>query len=204
MAETERVGWVGDESFECVAARQESVEPASFGADPDIAGGVLEQRPDPAGRQRGRVLWVVTEHGEVVAVVPVQPILGAEPQEPLTVLKHRVHRFLGQPVFDGQMPETDVGGRLTVRGDSGPEHQDQGDDPGHPVQPRRPGPAGHRVHWGVSLLSPVGRSAGSVSIDGLSPPVSCFAQGPVAGPPDPVFTPVAIRCRLLTLAMRSA
>ncbi len=73
------------EVFERRGLRIESIEGVRA-ADPDRPGVVLEQREDVYARKAPRVLVVIGEDFEVVAVVTIQAVLGAEPDESQVVL----------------------------------------------------------------------------------------------------------------------
>src|SRR5688500_9919962 len=64
----------------------EPVETTTARADPQLTAAVLEQCRDLAVGDRRRVERVVAEDGELIAVIPIQPVLGAEPHEPTPVL----------------------------------------------------------------------------------------------------------------------
>jgi hypothetical protein len=77
-------------------------------SDPERAIAILEKGVNDYPTEAVGVPWIVNENFEVVAVVPVQSILGAKPHKALIVL-HNVGSFcLRQPVGCGEACESDV------------------------------------------------------------------------------------------------
>ena len=64
-------------------------------AQPENPLRVFQDGIDDVGPEAGRVCWIVSIYGERIAIVLVEPVLGADPQEPLAVLQDRVHAALG-------------------------------------------------------------------------------------------------------------
>ena len=95
-----------------VPARQ----PAALGADPDISRGVFGQGENRIVGQRGRIVAVAIVGQETVAVVAVQAVLGAHPDEAGAILQDAEHRALREPLFDGQAIESH-GRRLSSEAD---------------------------------------------------------------------------------------
>ena len=77
-------------------------------ADPERAIAILEEGANEHAAEAVRISWIVNEHFEVVAVVPVQPILRAKPHEALIVLHNLSNLCLRQPVGCGEACEPDV------------------------------------------------------------------------------------------------
>jgi hypothetical protein len=65
--------------------------------------GILNDAGGTAVADTGWIARIVAVDGEPMSIVPVEPILRAEPHEPLTVLKDAAHGALGKTVFDTQM-----------------------------------------------------------------------------------------------------
>lgn len=55
-------------------------------SDPERTTAILEEGTNVHAAEAGGSSWIVNEQSEVVAVVTVQPILGAKPHEALIVL----------------------------------------------------------------------------------------------------------------------
>ena len=96
---------------ECAGTDAEAAQSAAHGADPQVAVHITAERPDAIVRDREGVTCIVLEDGHAVAVVPVQAILCAEPEEAVAILCDGVHRGLGEAVFEGDVIELD-GARL--------------------------------------------------------------------------------------------
>ncbi len=95
-----------DEPFRALV---EEVEPGGR-SHPQAAVAVALQAGDVALAQAGGIGGIVPEHGEPVTVVPVQAILGAEPQEAMKVLCDGAHHALREPLIDGDPGEGQVDG----------------------------------------------------------------------------------------------
>ena len=52
------------------------------------------------------VCGIIAEYPELIPVIAVQSVLGAEPHESTAVLHHTIDRTLGQTILDGEVPET--------------------------------------------------------------------------------------------------
>ena len=69
---------------------------------------ILEQRQDPVVGQAGVVGEVVAPSVELVAIEPVEPVLGGDPDEAVAVLQHVVDVLLRQAGVERQPVEADV------------------------------------------------------------------------------------------------
>lgn len=86
------------------------VQPPAQGAHPESGGIVLAQRIDPIMRKRRRVEWFWFINGELIAVILVETVPGAEPQISFLILQDAVDRVLRQPLIDPQAVEGDPTG----------------------------------------------------------------------------------------------
>ena len=77
-------------------------------SDPERAIAIFEEHLDFHPTEAVGISWVVNEQFEVVAVVPVHPILRAKPDEALIVLYDLVNFCLRQPVGCGETRKSDV------------------------------------------------------------------------------------------------
>ena len=64
-----------------------AVDAGAVRADPDDPLGILGQIGDEVAAQAVGILRFMADRGEFVAVEAVKAVLGAEPQEPLSVLQ---------------------------------------------------------------------------------------------------------------------
>ena len=87
---------------EALPHRVVAVQPSGGGADPEVAAHIGIQGQDVAVGEGVGVFLIVGEGGEVVAVVAVEPLLGAEPHEALAVLGDAQHAVLGEPIADAE------------------------------------------------------------------------------------------------------
>ena len=103
------------------------VEPfeAAVGADPEPAGAVDMQHAHPVADDAARVADFISVGRHPVAVEARQAGLAAEPHEAVAVLDHRQDRFLGQPVFDAELLETQAARRLCGLGGEAQAAQQQ-------------------------------------------------------------------------------
>ncbi len=90
---------------EDAGARVVAVETAAPGADPELALGVFKEAEDRIVAEGRRIFGVIFEYGEAVAIVAVQAVLGADPQEAAFILQETQHRVLGEAVFEGEALE---------------------------------------------------------------------------------------------------
>ena len=85
----------------------ESIEELA-GSDPECALAIFEQGADEDSAEAVRISWVVNEHSEAVAVLLVEPILRAKPDEALIVLNNLSNPCLRQPFGCGETCEANV------------------------------------------------------------------------------------------------
>ncbi len=78
---------------------------AFFGADPNVAVGVFVQGMDEIAADAGAVVGIVAEDLEGVTVEAVEPVFGAEPEEPPFVLEAADDGIIGETVLHLQMAE---------------------------------------------------------------------------------------------------
>jgi hypothetical protein len=72
--------------------------------------GVLDDGPDVIVGKAGGIFWVVAIDGELVAVVSIEAILCAEPEEACSVLQDAGDVALGKTVVGAEMAEFDRDG----------------------------------------------------------------------------------------------
>jgi hypothetical protein len=73
--------------------------------DCGLPASVLVNGPDEVAGQRIVDASLMGEMPDVVAVIPIETVLGGDPQESPGILQRRHHRVLRQPLIDGQVPE---------------------------------------------------------------------------------------------------
>jgi len=57
---------------------------------------ILDHGVDGVIAEAIEVLRIVLENPEIIAVIPIQPIISAYPQKPIVIFKDRIGRHLGQ------------------------------------------------------------------------------------------------------------
>ena len=93
----------------------EPVRAADSEEHPDVARGVFGHTRDPVRRDRSWVVRIVTIDTYFVAVVPVEPVRGADPEEAARVLEDLVDPVVRQPLLDRD--------GLELRGDVALQHE---------------------------------------------------------------------------------
>jgi hypothetical protein len=93
------------EHGESVGAAAPARQAAIGNGDPQIVMRILGDRLDEVARQAVGGFAPVTVAKEPMAIVADQAVLGAEPDEPLTVLQRDLDRALGEPVGARQVLE---------------------------------------------------------------------------------------------------
>jgi hypothetical protein len=86
----------------------ESIETPAVRSDPEHAGRVLEEGPDPVVTQAVRIVRVVLVHCETVPVILVESVVGAKPHEALAILEDAVHGTVRESVFNRDALETEA------------------------------------------------------------------------------------------------
>ena len=87
MSQASGIGRIVQVACKSLGDGVESTQATAQGADPEDAGLIYEKRGDVIRRQGGGALRIVTEDGENVAVVPIEPLIRPEPQEALFILE---------------------------------------------------------------------------------------------------------------------
>ncbi len=85
-------------AMEAFAAGVELVEARAFAAAPDAPGAVDQKRVDDVAADRGGLGRIVAEHAERDAVVAREPVVRAQPDEAVAILRELVHGARRQPV----------------------------------------------------------------------------------------------------------
>jgi hypothetical protein len=93
---------------ELSGATVKSVETAAKRPYPQHASRVLEQRPNTVVAQAVEIIRVVLVCHETVAIVPIEPIVGAKPHETIAILQDAVHSAMGEPVLDGDAGKSQI------------------------------------------------------------------------------------------------
>jgi hypothetical protein len=93
---------------ELSGATVKSVETAAIRPYPQHASRVLEEGPDLVAAQAARIILVVPVRGEAVAVILVEPIVGAKPHKTIAILEDAVHSAMGEPVLDGDAGKSQI------------------------------------------------------------------------------------------------
>jgi hypothetical protein len=75
------------------------IQPAAAGTDPDISGFVLADARDHVMAQATGIFFIIFINLEFVAVVPVQPTIGPDPNEAFLILKYAINIIMQQTVF---------------------------------------------------------------------------------------------------------
>ncbi len=81
---------------------------AAKGPYPEGAFMILVDRSYPAVTEARGIIGVVTKYCEIVAVKPVEAILGSDPEKSPAVLQNAVDRGLGEPFFNTQVLEAKI------------------------------------------------------------------------------------------------
>ncbi len=119
IAQTGRLVRIATISGELPQARVEAVESTLAGTHPQVAVAVFGQGGYPAVADGIRVVRIGAVNGESIAIVAVQAVLCAEPQEALRVLQDDVDRVLRQSLFDANALEADRGVVAAAADDGG-------------------------------------------------------------------------------------
>ncbi|OPZ77809.1 MAG: hypothetical protein BWY77_01629 [bacterium ADurb.Bin431] len=115
------------EALKGAAVPVEAVEAAVFSADPEVALLVLGQAADEVGGEAAGIGGILLVDDKVVAVVAVEPLVGAAPDEALAVLEKAVHLAVGKSLIDGEVAELQLA-LLAVAGlGPGPLHAGGGE-----------------------------------------------------------------------------
>jgi len=96
---------VFSEGGELIRGAVVAVKSSATGADPDIAVVVFYDVGDKVVAEAAFVPRFVAVDGDLVTVVPVEAVAGAEPYEAATILEDVEHIVLGETVIDVQMFE---------------------------------------------------------------------------------------------------
>ena len=67
---------------------------------------------------RGRVIWIVLEDLELIAIITIEPILGADPQVAAAILKDRQPGILRKSILDRQMLKANDTARREIQFDT--------------------------------------------------------------------------------------
>jgi len=76
--------------------------------EPQHAPLIFVAKLDPIAAQAVGVISIVPVDLELISIVPIQPILRAEPHEAPVVLFDATDRALGQTIFQPETPELDL------------------------------------------------------------------------------------------------
>ena len=85
-----------------------AIQSPRFSADPEIAFAVLQNTSNEIRRNAVGIIRIRLEHGEAVAIVFIQALVGSEPQKSLTILVNTIHLAVREAVFDGDVGEFQV------------------------------------------------------------------------------------------------
>jgi hypothetical protein len=95
-------------AVKAVQGRVVTVEDGVCADKPEVVALITVAVLDPVGAQAVGIVAMVLIDPELVAVVAVQTVLGAEPHKAPAVLDDAVDRALGKTVLDGELPELDT------------------------------------------------------------------------------------------------
>jgi len=96
-------------SMKCLCSKIESVQKLAA-SDPERAGSIFKKRANHAPAETVGLVRIIDERSEVVAVVPVQPVLRTEPRETLIVLHNLQNPGLGQALRSREPIEANIVG----------------------------------------------------------------------------------------------
>lgn len=107
VADTVRIRGVVEVTREALGSAIEDIETAARG-DPQVPGAILVEILDDVAAQTVRVRRIAVIGNEAIAVIAVEAVVGAEPQEAGPVLQHRLHALIREPLLDGEVRELGV------------------------------------------------------------------------------------------------
>ena len=69
---------------------------------------ILKDRPYPIVAQAMGIIWIVLVGREAITIILIQPLVGTNPYEAITVLKNTVGGILREPLLNRDMLKSEV------------------------------------------------------------------------------------------------